>query len=174
MVFFLQDWAKGNRGRNNDTFTSTWRRRRKNNNNNNIVWLSWSKTETNFRVTCGFFVVPKKRTRIELKKHKFNINHMLKGWCLEKKRMGVKKASRNYTDFLNSIHRPGKTLLFFFLARPLVVQLVVPLRNVWHKLTLLHKTINTCHLFSGNCVMMIHLALSLCIDFHTKLFFTTF
>lgn len=85
MVFFLQDWAKGNRGRNNDTFTSTWRRRRKNNNNNNIVWLSWSKTETNFRVTCGFFVVPKKRTRIELKKHKFNINHMLKGWCLEKK-----------------------------------------------------------------------------------------
>lgn len=85
--------------------------------------------------------------------------------------MGVKKASRNYTDFLNSIHRPGKTLLFFFLARPLVVQLVVPLRNVWHKLTLLHKTINTCHLFSGNCVMMIHLALSLCIDFHTKFFF---
>lgn len=126
--------------------------------------------------------------------HKFSIGHMLKGWCLEKEGRMKKTPSRNYTDFLNSIHHSDKTLLMFF--RVMIAHLLLCKTNTqilqlvpfemfgtsWHfcirQLTLARKK---CTFSDNSAGIMIHLslfslALSVlyhCIDFHIH-FFATF
>lgn len=118
----------------------------------------------------------KNPSRVELKKHKFNINHMLRGWCLEKKkREWVKKPGRNYTDFLRDS--------FNLNSRPLVVHCASQKHTAdcnWFRSKCLAQAdtsaINTCQGKSVRwqfCVVEMHHLLLLfpfclcyCINFH--------